>query len=88
MLVASLGRVCTHQGRDYWTLSTFWLAFEAVVVRSTLSLWSRGLGERRIGGRIWGTRWGTRLYSPALSLLNVIDFLGFFEALVVKLMRG
>ena len=69
-------------------LSTFWLAFEAVVVRSTLSLWSWGLGERHIGGRIGGTRWGTRLYSPASSLVNVIDFLAFFEALVVKLMRG
>ena len=58
------------------------------MVRSTLSLWSQGLGEWRIGGCIWGTHWGTRLYSPALSLLNIINFSGFFEALVVKLMRG
>ena len=58
------------------------------MVRSTLSLWSRGLGEWCIGGCIGGTRWGMRLYSPALSLVNVIDFLAFFEALVVKLMRG
>ena len=40
-----------------------------------LPLWSRGFGERFMGGRIGGTR----LYSPVSGLLNVVDFLACFQ---------
>ena len=67
------GRVCTHQHRDYWMLSTFWLVFKTWVVRSAFPLWSQGFGALRVGGMC--------LYSPALRLLDIVDCLGCFRGM-------
>ena len=70
-----------------------WIAARFALLRNRNAFHSRqvtsvGLGEWSVGDALGGRIGGTRLYSPASRLLNIIYCLAFFEALVVWVEEG